>query len=172
MDHFSGAINLPISITSAAIVDGVIGEALTQENLASLNFVAVADNPVSGIGGNSNIELAGTVFFEIFDENDLSLTEPIINDGNTDLTSDLKTKISIEPFSSPDRDETVFVTLEGSSVVSGSRVIVGSGPTAVVYNAAEAVSGSNNYTITIPGNGADFAGISLAEYLIPKENSG
>gem|GEM_PF-4528860 len=172
VDHFSGAINLPISITSAAIVDGVIGEALTQENLASLNFVAVADNPVSGIGGNSNIDLAGTVFFEIFDENDLSLTDPIINDGNTDLTSDLKTKISIEPFSSPDRDETVFVTLEGSSVVSGSRVIVGSGPTAVVYNAAEAVSGSSNYTITIPGNGADFAGISLAEFLIPKENSG
>ena len=172
VDHFSGAINLPISITSAAIVDGVIGEAVTQENLASLNFVAVADNPISGTGGNSNIDLAGTVFFEIFDENDLSLTEPIINDGNTDLTSDLKTKISIEPFSSPDRDETVFVTLEGSSVVSGSRVIVGSGPTAVVYNAAEAVSGSSNYTITIPGNGADFAGISLAEFLIPKENSG
>ena len=67
-DSFSGAINLPISITSAAIVDGVIGEALTQENLASLNFVAVADNPVSGTGGNSNIDLAGTVFFEIFDE--------------------------------------------------------------------------------------------------------
>ena len=48
-------------------------------------------------------------------------------------------------------------------------MIVGSGPTAVVYNAAEAVSGSSNYTITIPGNGADFAGISLAEFLIPKK---
>ncbi len=172
VDHFSGAINLPISITSAAIVDGVIGEALTQENITSLKFLAVADNPVSGIGGNSNIDLADTVFFEIFDENDLSLTEPIINDGNTDLTPDLKTKISIEPFSSPDRDETVFVTLEGASVVSGSRVIVGSGPTAVVYNAAEAVGGSGDYTITIPGNGADFESISLAEFLIPKENSG
>ena len=172
VDHFSGAINLPISITSAAIVDGVLGEALTQENITSLKFVAVADNPVSGTGGNSNIDLADTVFFEIFDENDQTLTEPIINDGNIDLTSDLKTKISIEAFSSPDRGETVFVTLEGSSVVSGSRVIVGSGPTAVVYNAAEAVSGSSDYTITIPGNGADFAGISLAEFLIPKENSG
>ena len=172
LDHFSGPINLPIAITSVATVDGVTGGTLEQENIASLIFDAVADNPVSGTNGDSNIELAETVFFEIFDEHDVVLSEPIINDGNTDLTADLKTKISIDPFSSPDRDETVFVKLEGSSVVSGSKVIVGSGVTAAIYEAAEVTDAPGEYVITIPGDGPDFSGVSLAEFLIPKENSG
>ena len=70
MDHFSGAQPADFNHLRM-IVDDVIGEALTQENITSLKFLAVADNPVSGTGGNSNIDLADTVFLEIFDENDL-----------------------------------------------------------------------------------------------------
>jgi hypothetical protein len=155
-ENFSGSAQISLSVVSQDLGDGVtpanVGERVTQVFSTTLAVAGVSDDPT--------LLSASEDLLQIYTDSGRTdlLTEAVEVDPASEQGASFY--LSLGSFAASDASESASLVLAGRAIVKGAALHVPAVSSfATVYEAVESTTQPGRYEITIPGDGASFAGM-------------